>query len=341
MLALGPSETSAATIERSLRDRVISAGGVAMGYWYYKWDWGESIAFEGLDAAAEAFALPFFGTYVTHVIDEWLAQPAGGGISRHGPGRCVLRRHAAGGGERYLEFARRLGAEIVSRPRHRRGPFLMDPEREFAAVDSHYGEPAFLAELARVTGDESFARRGVEIALHHSRALQNERSGLYRHFVDLASGVSPECYWGRGNGWAALGLGELLALVPETWDGVAELRERYRNLCAGLAKHEVPGGGWRNLIDQPASYPESSSTAMIVAGMTQGLRAGILAETHGPLIERAWHAIAHRIDAYGGFAGVSYRPGINTDLSRYEHTPVLGGGPWGQGSYLLAACQRA
>lgn len=341
MLALGPSESVATTIERPLRDRVVSAGGLAMSYWYYKWDWGESIAFEGLDAAARTFDLPFLRDYVTFVVDDWITRTGATAVSRHGPARCLLRRHAAGGAERYLGFAKKVGRQIMERPRHKRGPYLLDPEREFAAVDSHYGEPAFLAELTRVTGEGDYAERAVAIALNHSRALQNEQTGLYRHFVDLASGTSPDCYWGRGNGWAALGLSDLLLAVPEALPGVNELRQRFASLCAGLSRHEVPGGGWRNLIDQPASYPESSSTAMIVAGATPLIARGILDRSHQPMVDRAWNAIAHRIDSYGTLAGVSYRPGINTDISRYEHTPVLGGGPWGQGSYLLAACQRA
>ena len=40
-------------------------------------------------------------------------------------------------------------------------------------------------------------------------------------------------------------------------------------------------------------------------------------------------------------AGVSYRPGVNSDRNRYEHTPVTGSYPWGQGPYLLAATLRA
>ncbi len=54
-----------------------------------------------------------------------------------------------------------------------------------------------------------------------------------------------------------------------------------------------------------------------------------------------WTSIADRIDTSGHLHGVSYRPGVNTDWSRYEHTPVTGCSPWGQGPYLLAAAQRA
>jgi rhamnogalacturonyl hydrolase YesR len=307
-----------------------------MGYWYHRWDWGEAIAFDALDEAARAFKLPFLFDFVSHTINEWMEQSCLGSISRHGPWRSALLRYTTSGDEKYLAFAKRMGDHLLALKKHPRGAFLLDGNRPFAAVDSHYGEPAFLLELAEVTADTRYAEQAIAIAVNHSRLLQSE-SGLYRHFIDLASGESPECHWGRGNGWATLGLSDILIRASDDIDGVRELRERFVALCNALEKHENPAGGWRNLVDQPASYPESSTTAFVVAGLIQAVTTGILPDRFQVIANRGWAAIEHRIDTYGSLVGVSYRPGTNTDISRYEHVPTIGSGPWGQGSYIIAA----
>lgn len=53
--------------------------------------------------------------------------------------------------------------------------------------------------------------------------------------------------------------------------------------------------------------------------------------------DAAWDSVADRIDTSGCLVGVSYRPGVNTDPRRYEHTPIVGSYPWGKGACLLAA----
>jgi len=118
------------------------------------------------------------------------------------------------------------------------------------------------------------------------------------------------------------------------------LIQRFRALANALVTHQIVGGGWRNLIDEPSSYPESSTTAMVVAGITQAVDAGLLPQGYLAATDTAWSAIEHRVDPSGQVAGVSYRPGVNNDLARYEHTPIFGSYPWGQGAYLLAGSRR-
>ena len=347
MFSLGPSDQNDTAINRPLRERIFCVGAAAMAYWFYRWDWGESVVFDALDAATDATGMRMFSDFVDSTAESWVKTPRSEPPTRMGPARSVLVRAEKHGREDYLAFAREIGDDLLARKKVPDGPVILDVGRDLVFVDNHYGDPTFLVELSRATGDPRYAVRGIEILLGHTRALQDEKAGLYSHFSDVSSG-KPEpnrIFWGRGQGWVAMGVSEVLSLVGASgFDDrrmLDEIRERYLAFCEALAKHEVAGGGWRNVIDEPASYPEMSSTAMVAAGLTRAVREGIVPESYSDLADRAWNVIANRIDVNGHLVGVSYRPGMNVEPSRYEHAPTaLGAFPWAQGPYMLAAVQR-
>ena len=337
MFALGPSEKSSGAGARPLRERAECAAYAAMGYWFYRWDWGEGIAFEGLDAWSRVSRQPLFADYVTATLDGWIAATSDK-PSRFGPAICLLAEGRVD--ERYLEFARRVGDVLLAAPMEN-GAVLLDAPSRSIFVDTLCSDPPFLLRLAQVTGDERYAQRARDIVLGHCRLLQNPDGGLFSHFVDTGSGVAPGIAWGRGNGWAALGLANYLADCPKDAPERAEVEQRFTLFCEGLKRHRIAHAGWRNLIDREESYPESSSTVLISAALTMAAASGWLPAGWRQIADETWKAVEHRIDTSGHLVGVSYRPGVNTDPSRYEHAPALGGGyPWAQGPYLLAAAQR-
>jgi unsaturated rhamnogalacturonyl hydrolase len=177
----------------------------------------------------------------------------------------------------------------------------------------------------------------VDLVAGHCRALQRP-DGLFAHVADLDDPTAPAIAWGRGNGWAALGLARLLWVLGPRADGVVV--DRFVRLAEALRPYQEPGGRWRNLVDDGHSYPEASTTAMVSAAIALCVRVGRLPPEFGSVGAAAWSAVADRIDTSGALVGVSYRPGVNSDPRRYEHTPVMGAYPWGQGPYLLAASEH-
>jgi len=224
---------------------------------------------------------------------------------------------------------------IAASPRSTRGALLLDGAGR-VYVDSLYGDPLFLWRLGTELDRSDLRALAFELASGHVTSLQDSRSGLMCHY----DGAQPRIHWGRGNGWAALGLSDLLRAVPSDGDRRDQLAASYQRLVEALAAHQTPGGQWRNVIDDPASYPEASTTALVAAAITQSVRVGDLDASHQTAADAAWASIEHRIDANGHLAGVSFRPGINTDPARYEHVPAVGVYPWGNGAYLRAAAQR-
>ncbi|TDE14985.1 glycoside hydrolase family 88 protein [Jiangella asiatica] len=343
MFRFGDSVNVHASVERPLAERLAAVGYAAMGYWFYRWDWGEAIALDGLLAASRALDNPAYTTFAVTEAQRW-ADEAGTNSDPNPFGPAGVLLDAVEGGlvrddsaaldclRRYAENVRVAGSRV--------GALAHQDGATTGFVDSLYGMPELLARLGRRLETPAMVDDAVALSLGHCRLLQSERSGLFAHFAEFDGADGARIAWGRGNGWAVLGLSDLvLAVAPET-PGADELTQRFVAMLDGLRATQEPGGWWRNILDDPASYPEASTSLMVVAAVTQAVRSGRVDARYLTMADAAWSSLEHRVDANGHVAGVSYRPGLNADPARYEHTPLVGAYPWGQGPYLRAACQR-
>ena len=343
MFRLGASLSVETSVTRPLRERVRAAGHATLAYWFYRWDWGEAVALDGLLAAGRRFGIPAFTDAVVDDVSDWVAAERDRDPNVLGPCLAMLDLLESGSLRRELVpeawgVLHSVVERVVSAG-DRVGGFAPESDDQRLFVDTLYGVPELLVRVGDATGDARLPATAAELAIGHCTVLQRE-DGLFGHVADLGAPAAERIPWGRGNGWAFLGLTRLLVtLGPERVP--VDLQGRYDRLAAALRDHQEPGGAWRNLVDEPASYPESSTTAMAAAALMEAVAAGLLPEEYRPVADVAWRYVANRIDTNGHLTGVSYRPGVNSDRNRYEHTPVTGSYPWGQGPYLLAATLRA
>jgi unsaturated rhamnogalacturonyl hydrolase len=223
------------------------------------------------------------------------------------------------------------------------GAPLSSAERELLAdpgpgvfVDCLHFDPPFFAHLATLTGDPALADLAAEQALAHLRLLQDP-SGLVWHFLLEKTGERYGYGWARGQGWALLGLLDLLEYLPPGHPSSPELRDSLRRLAAALAEHQLPDGSWRTVASDPGSPPETSTSAFAAAGFAQGVAAGLLDESFAERARRAWQDAWSRVDEQGVLTGVSAAVWASTTPSHYPNVPVGFVVPWGQGPLLLAA----
>jgi rhamnogalacturonyl hydrolase YesR len=59
----------------------------------------------------------------------------------------------------------------------------------------------------------------------------------------------------------AAGMAELLRSVPAGHAARPRIMEGYRKMMAALLKYQRPDGMWRQLVDDEASWPETSARA--------------------------------------------------------------------------------
>src|SRR3989475_5355416 len=116
-------------------------------------------------------------------------------------------------------------------------------------------------------------------------------------------------YWGRGNGWVAAGVTELLRTLPKSNPRRARILDGYMKMMASLLKFQGEDGLWRQLIDHPESWAETSSTGMFTFAMVTRVKNGFLpAKTYGPAARKAWVGLVKHIDSEAKSQNVGPEP---------------------------------
>jgi unsaturated rhamnogalacturonyl hydrolase len=326
-------------------DRIHRVARKTLTYRYFLWDWGEAVAADGLLAATAATGEPEYYRWVSARLDQWLERSPEPFWPDHvGPGRALLAYHAHSGQPHLLAYARALAAHLGRLPRARTGARLHRPDKPDIArlvwVDSMQTDAPFLCALAEATGEERYHDQASEHLAGQVVSLQDEQTGLFHHCYSDETGRRNGVAWGRGNGWAALGLAATLGRLPKTHPRWPWLAERFRGQTDALLRCQHGTGGWPTVVDRPDGAVELSTTAMLAHALALGDRAGVLDARGAEAADRAWRRVESAVDDAGVVQGVSERTPPRADPESYEARPLGGFYPWGQGPWLLEACRR-
>lgn len=352
-----------------------------MGLQFKTWDFGDSVAFEALIAASaslrddrwEQFAYGWGRAWATR------SQPFAR-LDCTAPGRALTlvaeRRHdgqlldALTALATFLRERRKLDglyetwdvspllAPYGDPPMTARDRALLAEPPAGAFVDCLHFDPPFFTTLGRVLHADDLVADGVGQALAYVRRLQRA-DGLFDHFVLRGEHGSFGPGWGRGQGWAALGLLEVVTELRERSSailgaagptGIAEsvgagrFAEDERKLAGAAARVlermadlQRPDGHWDAIVDQPASGDEYSTAAFMAYAMHSAVKLGI---GDGSVLIRsarmARDAVLESLDADGHLREVSAAVYASTVPSHYSAVPRGYVVPWGQGPALLA-----
>ena len=181
----------------------------------------------------------------------------------------------------------------------------------------------------RATGEAKYLDRSALVARRYIERLQ-QPDGLFHH------GPDAPVAWGRGNGWVAAGLAEVLPSHPD----YPAIAEGYRRMMAALLREQAGDGMWRQLVDHPGSWKETSGTAMFGYAMAVGVRRGILTDpAYAQAYRKAWTALARYVDARGNLTQVCVGTGQSRDVAYYLARPTVTGDLHGQAALLWFAAE--
>lgn len=165
-------------------------------------------------------------------------------------------------------------------------------------IDDMFMITAVQVQAFRATKDKKYLDRAALTMAAYLDKLQKP-NGLFVHAAD-----SP-FYWGRGNGWVAAGMAELLRSLPNNHPNRARILAGYRKMMSSLLKYQAADGLWRQLIDHPDVWAETSSTGMFTFAMVTGVKNGWLpAKTYGPAARKAWLGLVKHLDAQANVTDV-------------------------------------
>ena len=201
-------------------------------------------------------------------------------------------------------------------------------------IDDVYMIACLQAQAFRATGETVYLERAALEVADYLRRLQRPE-GLFHH------GPEAPFFWGRGNGWVAAGLAELLSELPASNSFHAEIAAGYRRMMSALLGRQREDGMWGQLVDRGDSWDESSATAMFAYAMAVGVERGILeAEVYAPAVDSAWNALLGRIEPDGRLRGICAGTGQSADAAYYLERPRVAGDLHGQAALLWLCAAR-
>jgi unsaturated rhamnogalacturonyl hydrolase len=324
------------------REQLSAVAAVAMRWNYRVWGFGEAIALRGLLRAGDALGDPAPFGFVHGLMRSWLGRGVARTNEDHvGAGRELLELHRRTGDVQFLEAARKLAALNASFPTGPNGERYHRRDtpgwRWQIWVDCMDVDGPFLAALAHATGDDRYFDQAAGELLGYARTLQSD-SGLLFHGFERDCGRNGEL-WARGNGWALMGLVDTLILLPRSHSAWTELRQRTIALADALALAQDRSGLWHTVINDPATYLESTLATMAAYALREGSARGVLeGSRHAAMEQKARSAMHTQIAREGSLQLVSDATPVGA-RAVYATRP-FGTFPWGQGPLLLALCQE-
>jgi rhamnogalacturonyl hydrolase YesR len=200
-------------------------------------------------------------------------------------------------------------------------------------IDDMYMLTILQLQAYRATGDKKYLDRDAKEMVSYLDKLQ-QPNGLFYHAPDVPF------FWGRGDGWVAAGMTEMLRTLPADHPQRARIMAGYKLMMAALLKYQSSDGMWRQLIDHDEAWEESSSSGMFTFALITGVKNGWLdAATYGPAARKAWIAVTGFIDQNNDVTNICEGTNKKNDLEYYLERKRRTGDFHGQEPVLWAASE--
>jgi len=314
------------------------------------WSWGDGVLMFGVSNLAERTGERCYWDYMARWMDHHIRQGYYIAFSDNcPPGIAAARLYKETGEPRYREVTDRVWdylenvAERTADGGLNHMGFITGSQ---LWVDSLFMFGIVLNEMASQQGDPRYHQEIVDQIRVFSHHLRDPETGLYRHmYDDRTRAVKPEenLFWSRGNAWVFVTLVEVLSVLPLEHASRGDLLSLLNAMAESIAELQDDSGLWHTLLNDPATYLETSASALYAYGFHKAARVGILSAEYGALAALAMNGIlATRLfrDCEDGLivSGTSHgtSPG---DRDYYANVTTGDQVPYGVGSFLLAAVE--
>jgi unsaturated rhamnogalacturonyl hydrolase len=309
--------------------------------------------------------------YVKRNVDRFIA-PDGGirtyrleeyNLDHINPGKVLFPLYHATGDDRYRQATFLLREQLRTHPRTSEGGFWhkqIYPHQMW--LDGIYMASPFYAEFARAFHEPAiFDDVARQIALIDAHTCDPETCLHYhgwdeskqQRWADPETGCSPH-FWGRGMGWFAMALPDVLDHLPESHPERGTIITTFRRLVSAVvAVQDQDGGVWHQVLDQgnvPGNYLEASASCMFVYALAKGFRQGNLGAEYLDALKKGYEGILTRfveVDDHGrvsldgicrvaGLGGTPYRDG---SFTYYVSETVVANDYKGIGPFILASVE--
>ncbi|MEY4916601.1 MAG: hypothetical protein RL616_514 [Verrucomicrobiota bacterium] len=246
-------------------------------------------------------------------------------VDFHVFGVLPLQIYLLTGDDRYLDLGIHMADDQWLNPR----PDGLCEETRWW-VDDCFMIGSLQIQAYRATHDAKYADHvATELAAYLDKLQQP--NGLFYH-----ADVAPH-FWGRGNGWFAAAMAEVLSSLPPEHPKYARLMTGYKTMMASLKKYQAPSGLWRQLVDNDKAWDETSCTGMFTYAMIVGVKHGWLDASYETVARRGWIGLCEKIDETGALRDVCVGTNQKDDVEFYLNRPRATGDLHGQAPLLWCA----
>ncbi len=284
-------------------------------------------------------------------------------IDRLNSGKPLFRLYKKTGEEKYRKALMLLREQMKTHPRTSEGGFWHKKVYPYQMwLDGLYMGSPFLAEFAQTFNEPQIFDDVAGQFILMEKHARDSTSGLLHHgwdeslaqkWADPVTGRSP-CIWGRGMGWYAMGLVDVLDFLPADHPERQSIIAILRRLASAILKvQDTKTGLWYQVLDQgerQGNYLESSASSMFVYALTKGVRNGYLEPSFLKAATNGYDGIIrhfigtdtdgltdiHQGCAVAGLGGDPYRDG---SYEYYVHEKIRTNDPKAVGPFIMAGIE--
>lgn len=252
-------------------------------------------------------------------------------------------------GQMYLAaYERHDDQEMLEDVRERADWVLKNPadpnmnhrnKQSWTWCDALFMAPPVYAQLAAIENESKYLEfMDKEFKRTYDHLYSKEDKLFFRDdsYFGKQEKNNEKVFWGRGNGWVAAGLVNILKQLPKD----SEYRPFYENLfkefVPRLVALQSDSGFWHASLLDPQSYPapEASVTALITYAVAYGINENLLeSSTYLPVANKSWESLMSIINEDGKLGWV--QP-IGADPKAVTSDMTA---PYGVGALLMAGSE--
>lgn len=279
------------------------------------------------------------------------------------PGKLLFPLYRQTGDPRYVRAIQLLQSQLRRQPRTRSGGFWhkgIYPDQMW--LDGLYHAQPFQAEYGVTFKEPAIFDDVVHQFTLMDEHARDQQNGLFYHawdesrrqdWADPHTGNSPS-FWGRGMGWYAMALVDVVDILPEAHPGRSSLIKILQRLSAALLHFQDPATGlWYQVVDKlgcAGNYLESSVSAMLVYVFARAVRKGLLDFDYLAAAGRAYRGLLEnmiKVDSSGfitlegtcSVAGLGSTPYRDGSYDYYVGEKTATNDFKGVGPFILAALE--
>lgn len=278
---------------------------------YGDWDYVTGTVLIGFEAVWRSTGDKEYFNYIKNTIDPLVDEngviegydPKDYNIDQVKTGSVLLFLYNETGEEKYKIAAETIRGQLDGHPRIKQGGFWhkkVYPSQMW--LDGLYMGQPFYAQYSKMFNKTKDFDDIVKQFVLIDENLKDAKTGLYYHawdeskkmfWADKKTGLS-QCFWGRGLGWYAMSLVDVLDYLPQDHSGYKKLVSILAGLAETLTKYQDESGVWWQVMDMPGkegNYLEGSASTMFLYSLAKAVNKGYIDAKYSKNVMNAYNGI--------------------------------------------------